>query len=136
MQMDANRRRRLRALIDERFGGSQARFAAKVQRQSGYVARVLNGNRGFGEHLARQIELIVGLPIGWLDADDGAMFSDPTIHELLRRIKSLPQNKARLLAEMIRPILDAIEYGNVDRDAAEPSFAQRGANANNKTNQP
>jgi len=64
------RRQNLVRLIDERYGGVQARFAAAIKRPANYVWRLLSGGphaKGVGEDLARVIESHVGLPTYWLD---------------------------------------------------------------------
>lgn len=66
MNIDAIRRRRLSALIAERFT-TQAALASQIGRQADYLSRVLAGKKGFGEKLARDIERLCNLESGWLD---------------------------------------------------------------------
>lgn len=69
------RRKRLQQLVNAGFNGCQAEIARKVSKPASLIWQVLNGYKGFGEHLARQIEARAGLPAGWLD--QGATDDEP-----------------------------------------------------------
>lgn len=68
MNVYDTRRARLRALIEERFDGTQSKLAAAIDRQADYVSRCLNGKKRIGEEFARHVERSVGLRHGWLDS--------------------------------------------------------------------
>lgn len=108
MDVKETRRKRLRELIDSRYGGKQAAFAADIERQPDYVSRCLKGTKNIGEDLARIIEKRVRLPLGWLDRDHaeegrdtGGAESAPEVDVLtvLRRMEGrvTPKSKAALL---------------------------------------
>lgn len=65
------RRLRLKEIIDSRFEGVSARLAGAIGIQPSYVARIFTGKsehrRNIGERMARNIELTLDLPSGWLD---------------------------------------------------------------------
>lgn len=92
MEIQENRRLRLRQLIDDRFDRSQARFVEESGENQGEVSALLNGKKSFGEKKARKLESKVSLPTGWLDepmAGDAASqdqtpakIADQTIIEL------------------------------------------------------
>lgn len=56
-----------KALIRDRFGSNQARFARAIKRSPNLVWQYLNGHRVMGEKFARHIERTLRLPKGWLD---------------------------------------------------------------------
>lgn len=62
-----NRKRLLKALIEDRFGGSQAKFARAIKRSPAQVNQWLTGNRALGDAGARTIELALDLPAGYFD---------------------------------------------------------------------
>lgn len=57
----------LKALIADRFGGSQAEFARKIKRTPGQVGQWLGGHRALGDAGARIIEMALELPQGYFD---------------------------------------------------------------------
>ena len=65
------RRIRLRQLITEQFGGTDAAFALTIEKQPSYVSRLFSENenhrRNLGDKLAREIEKKCVLETGWLD---------------------------------------------------------------------
>ncbi len=67
------RRRRLKALVDERFRKSRTAFGEVTGLQADYVSRLLSGKRpneggkNLGESLARDIETKLHLERGWFD---------------------------------------------------------------------
>lgn len=67
MNIHEIRRNNLAKLIEEQFGGKQSRLADKIDRQRGYVSRLLKGTKNIGEDFARHVEESVGLPRGTLD---------------------------------------------------------------------
>jgi hypothetical protein len=72
----AIRRRRLAALIAERFKGNKTAFAGSrpaLELKPNYVSRLFmpveRGGKNLGEELARRIEKAHGLDFGWLDRE-------------------------------------------------------------------
>jgi hypothetical protein len=66
MQTQDIRRQRLRQLIQDRYGDSQARFIDETGENQGEISGLLR-TKSFGEKKARNLEKKVGLPAGWLD---------------------------------------------------------------------
>jgi phage repressor protein C with HTH and peptisase S24 domain len=65
-QMD--RAKRLREIINSRFGGNQADFARHIGKSPSLVWQYLSGHRMIGEKFAREVESKAILPKGWMDA--------------------------------------------------------------------
>lgn len=63
-----DRAKRLREIIDTRFGGNQADFARMIGKSPSLVWQYLSGHRQIGEKFAREVERKIILPRGWLDA--------------------------------------------------------------------
>ena len=64
------RQDKVRELIREQHGGTQASFADRIGQPANYVSRMLSnraGKKNIGEKLARLIEERHGKPVGWLD---------------------------------------------------------------------
>lgn len=57
----------LKALIADRFSGSQADFARAIKRSPAQVNQWLTGNRKLGDAGARTIELALELPAGYFN---------------------------------------------------------------------
>ncbi len=76
MDLAEIRRQRLREIIDTRFNGVAAHFAAAIGREPSYVSRALTDNakhrKNIGEDLAREIERALRLPAGYLDNQHSA----------------------------------------------------------------
>lgn len=70
VDIKAIRRKRLQQLIDLNFGKRQHAFADAVERSPNYISRIASGKKGIGEDVARDIEIKLELPRGWLDRDD------------------------------------------------------------------
>lgn len=62
-----DRAKRLREIIDTRFGGNQAEFSRAVGKSPSLIWQYLNGHRQIGERFAREIERKLRLQNGWLD---------------------------------------------------------------------
>lgn len=71
MEIKDIRRARVRQVIDRDFGGKDADFAAKVDKQPSYISRLFTEKaehlRNIGEKMARDFELKCGLTPGSLD---------------------------------------------------------------------
>lgn len=65
------RRKKLLEVIDDKYGSSQTKFAAKVDKQPDYISRCLSGKKNIGEELAREFEEKTELPEGFLDGRTG-----------------------------------------------------------------
>jgi hypothetical protein len=77
MEIVEIRRARLRVLLEERFGGSQADLGAAINRAPDILSRMLSGKKTIGEKFARHVEsCFSGLPPYWLD-----MPLDQTAHD-------------------------------------------------------
>ncbi|WP_417315653.1 S24 family peptidase [Cycloclasticus pugetii] len=63
-----DRAKRLREIIDTRFGGNQADFARHIGKSPALVWQYLSGHRMIGEKFAREVERKIILPKGWMDA--------------------------------------------------------------------
>lgn len=64
------RRMNLQRLIDEEFGGTQARFITKTGLNQSEISSILRGIRTIGEKKARHIEREASLPDLWLDQNN------------------------------------------------------------------
>lgn len=75
----ANRRARLRQLLDERFEGNQSLMARTAVYSSSYFSALLNAVVTMGERSARHIEASLRLPDGWMDTEPppGAVSTTP-----------------------------------------------------------
>lgn len=71
MDIKEIRRFRLRKLILTKFSGVSSRFAEHIGKQPSYIARIFSSKpehaRNIGESLAREIERLCGLEMGFLD---------------------------------------------------------------------
>lgn len=56
------RRESLQRLIDQEYGGKQARFIEKTGINQGELSAILRGSKSFGEKKARSLEDLAGLP--------------------------------------------------------------------------
>lgn len=61
------RRLNLRRWLDKNHDGNVSAFVRETGRSQSLISQVLNGSRGFGERLARQLEREMMVPEGWLD---------------------------------------------------------------------
>lgn len=66
----ANRRERLRQLIEERFDWNQSKFAKALSFRQSSVSEYVTGAKTIGERVAHRIENAAGLPPGWLNKQD------------------------------------------------------------------
>ena len=72
------RRSNLRRWLDQNHDGNVSAFVRETGRSQSLISQVLNGTRGFGERLARQLEREMMVPEGWLDqaTEDDASHDD------------------------------------------------------------
>ncbi len=78
MDMADVRRKALRKLIAERFGGVARQMAIACKKPEGQINDMLSTppRKSFGEKVARQIEQALGLPVGHLDVESDCLVSD------------------------------------------------------------
>lgn len=62
-----NRKETLKKLVDEWFGGSQAKFAKAIEKNPAQVNQWFTGGRQLGDGGSRAIELALHLPQGFFD---------------------------------------------------------------------
>lgn len=67
MEIQDTRRTRLRLAIKDLAGDNLTALANRAGKPPSQFSDVLSGRKPFGEKLARDIELRLGLPQGWLD---------------------------------------------------------------------
>jgi len=118
-----DRRKLLKALIDQRYGGNVAAFARAIKKSPSQVHQWLSGHRNLGDAGARHIEkTIPGLWQGYFDGDpnpnptqgrqheDGAQHLDDNARylELARQIEQLP------------PEIRTVVMISIGRDPDEP----------------
>lgn len=75
MKVFAVRVRNIATIIKEQFDGNQAAFSRTVGKKADYVSRwftAKDGKKRLGEEVAREIEVKLGLPYGFLDIDPDA----------------------------------------------------------------
>ena len=68
----ANRRERLRQLIEERFGGNRTALVRAAGLNPSYVSRfteIFGERSNLGDRAAGRIEQGLRLPVGWLDGE-------------------------------------------------------------------
>jgi len=92
------RRQNLRLWIEEKFEGSQARFVDATGINQGELSALLK-DKSFGEKKARKLELLAGMPEGYLD---GGL------------IKSLDAEPAALINPIIDSDTDFVGISRVD----------------------
>ncbi|MCQ9378828.1 S24 family peptidase [Methyloversatilis sp. XJ19-49] len=75
-QRKEHRRQRFIALIDEKFGGNQARFESKTGVAASLASRYISGSKGIGEDMKAKIEEQAGVP-GWFDDSESTAELSP-----------------------------------------------------------
>ncbi|WP_293006897.1 hypothetical protein [Nitrosomonas sp.] len=64
------RNKRLKTILNERFGGKQSAMAEALGIAANLVSRYVTGGKGIGENMKSDIESRLGLPKDWLDGFD------------------------------------------------------------------
>lgn len=60
----------IKQLINDRFNRNQAAFARAIDKSPAQVSQWVTGNRSIGDGVARQIEMVLDLPAGWMWTGD------------------------------------------------------------------
>ena len=60
---------KLKVLLKERADGEQSKLARLLNKQPAQISHWFTGHRPIGEKVARDIEMAMQLPRGWLDDD-------------------------------------------------------------------
>lgn len=98
-----DRKAKLRALIQSRFRGNQAGFAAAIKRSPAQVNQWLSGHRAIGDAGARIIELALNLPSGYFDSANTLPTEEaPHVSAKAAPILSLPKTDPPEIAEVLR----------------------------------
>lgn len=87
-RLQETRRKRLAQLIDEQYGGSQAKFIEETNENQGEVSALLK-SKSFGEKKARKLEEKCGLPKHWLDGDLAPFEASEQAREVARAFDAL-----------------------------------------------
>ncbi len=113
-----DRAKRLREIIDTRFGGNQADLARHLGKSPSLIWQYLSGHRMIGEKFARELEQKVVLPKGWMDA---LPFSDSNGLPKAANIDPGPRIQGRV------PLISWIQAGNWSEamDLFEPGDADQ-----------
>jgi hypothetical protein len=104
MEIQDIRRARLAQLIQEKYGGSQARFVDETGENQSEVSGLLRA-KSFGERKARKLETKCELPQGWLDIDPGPNDAAKTSQAAVQQ-----QQPALYVVEKIEPQWMALVY--------------------------
>ena len=92
-----HRRTRLGELIDWKFRGSQAMFAAAAQIPATLVSRYLGGQKGIGEDMRNKIETNLNLA-GWFDAPVGTNGAEQPLVKRVLFTANEAENRGRVTA--------------------------------------
>ena len=99
------RRQRLQQIIDEMFGGSQAKFIEKTEINQGELSGLLK-QKSFGEKKARKIEQQIGLAAGYLDTLGEPLELDQGAKQLLDVYNRLPQPLQHIIIQQINAMYE------------------------------
>ena len=95
------RRDNLRHLVDTQYGGVMRRLAVAMHVQHIQLSRVFSrsekSRRDIGDDLARKIEEVAGLPVGWMDHPHGG--DADRIFEKLIRLDDRDQDAVEALID-------------------------------------
>jgi phage repressor protein C with HTH and peptisase S24 domain len=116
VDIQLTRRERLRQLIGDEYGGNVSRFGQLIGKSQSQLSSTLTGRKGFGERLARQIEVAIGLPKGWLDRVDDAQNVEEDVPEGFVAVKRV---KIKLSAGVVGWAIEC------HQDEAPPLFFRR-----------
>ncbi|CAM5186517.1 hypothetical protein OURE66S_01222 [Oligella ureolytica] len=103
--INENRIQNLRCLVNK--AGSIAQLARDYSGlDATYISQLLNGHRNFGEKAARKMELTLGFPNGWFDANH----SEPPSSEsfITWPFQSISENDYKKLSETDRIEIEEI----------------------------
>lgn len=97
MMWPMDRTTKIRMLISDWFEGSQRDFSLAIDRSPSQVNQWLSGYRAVGDAGVRNIELKLGLPIGWFDDESSppkkgeniAPFLNPTAQSLITELTKM-----------------------------------------------
>lgn len=128
MDIYAIRRSNLQSLIDSRAQGNAAEFARLVNKERAQIGQYLsekyNEGRSIGERVARQIEVDLGLPHGYLDTPHPLISNIAPASIGERRIPLLNYVQAGDFADCGQNFtMEDVEYLLTDLDLSDRAFA-------------
>ena len=127
-----DRRSKLLDLVQSRFGGNQAKFAAAINRSPSQVNQWMSGHRALGDAGARTIEVALKLPMGYFDSARRLLAESPSPPAYREEETRIPLPSAvQEVVDLMLPLCDA-QRGEVlgyARRVAETAAASRKANA-------
>lgn len=80
------RRRRLIWFLENRVGGNISELGRRMARSASFTHDLVSNRKSFGEKIARDLEVELRLPSGWLDQESEI---SPEAFELARNIERL-----------------------------------------------
>ena len=128
MDIYAIRRSNLQSLIDSRAQGNAAEFARLVNKERAQIGQYLsekyNEGRSIGERVARQIEVDLGLPHGYLDTPHPLISNIAPASIGDRKIPLLNYVQAGDFADCGQNFtMEDVEYLLTDLDLSDRAFA-------------
>lgn len=112
------RRNRLRQLIDQKFGRSQAKMVAAIGINAGELSGLLR-SKSFGEKKARHLEQQMGLPRGYFDQTESYQ---PTKKRLLAKAEFILAQGNEAQIQAVEAVIDSF-IAQCDRRHATPDTA-------------
>lgn len=98
----------LKQHMHDKYEGKQNLLALKLERQADYISRLFTGKTRLSGDLAREFELLLGLPKYWLDGEAPTTINDPRIAHAVKIMQEM--NEAQL--DMAVKIVDTIAKPN------------------------
>lgn len=127
-----DRRSKLLDLVQSRFEGSQAKFAAAIKRSPSQVNQWITGHRALGDAGARTIEVALKLPLGYFDSARELRVESPASPAYREEERKRPLPPA--IQEVVDIMLSLCEAQRGEvlgyaRRVAETAFVSRKGNA-------
>lgn len=95
------RKERTQELVDTQYGGVARRLAEKIDKSESFLRNLINGRKGMGEKVARDIEKALGLYSGYLDTPPEQQ-SAAFIFELLKDVNPEHYDIIKRLCALLR----------------------------------
>lgn len=82
------RRANLDVLLREHFAGSRAQMSIRLGISRSQISQLFSKYRNVGDAIARRLETVCGLPLGWMDVDHAQDADEAEVLDSFRQLRT------------------------------------------------
>lgn len=82
------RRANLDLLLRDHFADSRAQMSIRLDMSRSQISQLFSKHRNVGDAIARRLETVCGLPVGWMDVDHAYDADETEVLTIFRQLRT------------------------------------------------